>query len=799
MDSPSARMPILGPAAAACLLTGVWACVFIVGEVPTWGAVCLALAGLCVWLPRLRFAGLGALVFGFALASLHVAAVRAAWLPTHLEGKRVTVSGVVQDLPTTEEGRRSFLFRVDAADAPAPLRGRTIRLGWYGVPGQALPEVRAGSRWSFKVKLKRPHSLRNPGTLDSERTAFANRVVATGSIVSGGQHALLGAGDGIQSARDTLGLSIAATDPPAARFIRALAVGDTRAISDDDWVVLKANGLTHLIAISGSHVAMAALLGVGLAWLLWRLCPALGGLLPRKIAGPVAGAMVAIGYTCLAGGEVPTVRTLLMMWCVAGALCLRRRAGVAQALSAAVIVILVWDPLNVLRPGFWLSFAGVAWLAWCLQGVKQGAVKGMLSAQLVATIGLLPLCIVCFGQTSWVAPLANVIAVPLWGLVVVPMSIAGVVLAPVWPAAAQGLWTAAAYIFDAAWPLFERMALWPSAQFSVAEATPWALAFALIGALWLMMPRGMPLRLLSLALWMPLMAPAVPRASDKGMQITFIDVGQGLSILVQTRQHALLYDAGPKGMSGFGRDARADAGFDAGEKVVVPALAALGVRKLDLLLLSHGDADHAGGAPAVVKAFQVRDVRAPHDTPVPYSRECARGDAWVWDGVRFEILAPAQGMPYAGNASSCVLKITSPYGSALLTGDVEAEGEQWLLAQDRKSVRADVASMPHHGSKTSSTYPFVRAVGARYVVASSGYRNMFKHPRDRVWQRWSDAGARPVNTPASGAVRFAFSPEGIEMTQERQRRARPWDTMEGDGVNGGSGLSYGKRGSPIPQ
>lgn len=798
MEAHSARMPILGPLATAGLLAGALIGLFIVGPMPTALAVCIALFGALLWLMPTRAFWLGACFFGFGYAALHVASVQTSWLPSALEGKPLPVQGRVLDLPVQEDGRRSFMFLV-AEDAQTPaLRGKVIRLGWYGKPGESLPEVQAGSRWSFTVKLKRPHGLRNPGSLDAERNAFANRVVATGSVVGKRRLEQIAAGEGINAVRDALGLAIADIDHPAAKFIRALAVGDTRAIEEADWRILRANGLTHLIAISGSHVSMAAFLGVALGGLLWRLCPALGLLLPRKVAAPLCGAGVAIGYTMLAGGEVPTVRTLLMMWCVVGALLLRRRLGLVTALSAAVIALVVVDPLNLLRPGFWLSFMGVAWLAWCLQGVKQNFVKEMLSAQGIATLGLLPLCVLFFGQTSWVAPLANIIAVPLWGLVIVPLSIAGVALNVFAPALAHAAWWMAAALFDMAWPVFVHMAQWPGAQINIAEATPWAVALASIGALWLLMPRGVPLRLLSFGLWMPLIAPAIPRAEPDGFIVTFIDVGQGLSVLVQTRTHTMLYDAGPKGQVAFGRDEKSTAGFDAGEKVVVPALHALGVKSLDLMMLSHGDADHAGGAAAVDAALHPKDIQAPHGTPVPHSAECQRGDRWTWDQVHFEVLAPVPNMAYAGNASSCVLKISSRYGSVLLTGDVEAEGEAGMIAHDRAALRADVVSMPHHGSNTSSTYPFVRAVAARYVVASSGYRNLFKHPRERVWTRWIDAGTQPVNTPASGAVGFAFTREGIEMRDERSRRRRVWDPMEGDGVNGGSGLSYGQRGSPIP-
>src|SRR5690606_10037647 len=318
------------------------------------------------------------------------------------------------------------------------------------------------------------------------------------------------------------------------------------------------------------------------------------------ISRPQAAALVAfvaaLGYAAVAGFELPTVRTVLMIAVVALARLARNDASVSDALALAAIAVLLFDPLSVLSAGFWLSFAGVAWLLWCLpQSRKVPVVRGFLLAQLVATVGLLPLTVILFGQASLAGPLANLVAIPWWSLVVVPLSLAGTALDAVVAGWGAPWWRAAAWCFDLSWPLFARLAGSPFALVWLPEARWFARPLALLGAFWLLLPRGVPGKPLAALLLLPLLWPdrELPRHGEAEAMV--LDVGQGLSVLVRTANHALLYDMGPK----------VPHGFDAGERVVVPSLQALGVRRLDVAVVSHGDADHAGGWDAVRRRFQI--------------------------------------------------------------------------------------------------------------------------------------------------------------------------------------------------
>jgi competence protein ComEC len=252
-----------------------------------------------------------------------------------------------------------------------------------------------------------------------------------------------------------------------------------------------------------------------------------------------------------------------------------------------------------------------------------------------------------------------------------------------------------------------------------------------------------------------------------------LDVGQGLAVLVETRGHRLLFDAGPTFSSGF----------DTGADIVLPALAAGGRRGLDMLLVSHADNDHAGGAPAIAAAFPDAVVLAGPDVAGAdlvdmRSDVCALGQSWQWDGVRFAVLHPAPAFPARGNDSSCVLKVETEGGALLLTGDIEQRGEAALAGA---ALAADVVVVPHHGSATSSSPALVAATGARYAVVSAGWANRWGFPRADVRARWSAAGAAVVVTGDAGAIHVALGRYGVVVHAERDGRHRYWHALPGVG------------------
>ena len=724
------------------------------------------------------------LLFGFGFAGLHAASALHRQIPAALEGKAHDLSGRIVGLPLHELRRTRFEFVVDGdARQPAELRGKRLRIASYDDDPQKRSGLIAGSRWRLQVQLRAPQALRNPGGNDGEKQAMAARIAATGYVLESALARRLAPASGIDAWRETTSARIAAMPSPSSRFIRALALGDTRSLGDEDWSRLRAAGLTHLIAISGFHVGLVAGFFALLAATVWWLVPGLCRGVPRPFAAGFGAVAGAFGYAAMTGFALPTLRTAVMIAALVAARCLRRRQRLADTLALGCIVLLLLDPLAVLGAGFWLSFAGVAWLLWCLpadQGPRRWAmVHGFVAAQAVATLGLLPLTVMLFGQASFAGPLANVAAVPWWSLVVIPLALLGVLADALHAGFGVWLWQAAASAFDLLWPVLTRIADSPLAMAWLPEARWFALPLALLSAFWLLLPRGVPGKPLALLLWLPLLCPPRDLPQQGEAELMVIDVGQGLSVLVRTAHHSLLYDMGPAMQDGF----------DAGERAVVPALHALGVRELDAAMLSHGDNDHAGGWPAVAKSFPVAALLAPAGSPVPGIAQCVAGQSWEWDGVRFRILHPTPWFPYLGNEASCVLRIETAHGSALLTGDIGGIVESKLLHGDPDSVRNDVVIVPHHGSAGSSSEAFVAATRARLAVVSSGAGNRFGHPKPRIVKRWCEAGAEVVDTARAGAVRVWLGRNaGLQVDERRIGKPRLWDAARRR--HGTAGLCY---------
>lgn len=750
---------------AGVLLVQAWP------HLPTrWVGVPIALvAATLAWrCPRWRWAP--CLLLGTAWALWRGALAMDARLPRTLEGRDITVVGSLVGLPLARTDASRFTLQVDRASLdgqPLALHGR-ITVSWY----EGAPPLQACTRWRLLLRLKRPRGLLGPGSADSERSALERGIVATGYVRDDDSNRQLsGPRWCVDGARAAIADDIMARvhDPHDATLLRAFAVGDTRGLSQDDWAVARANGVSHLIAISGFHVGVAAVFGVWLAWLVYAVWPRLGLWLPRPPAQAGAALLAAAVYSALAGFGLPTVRTLLMIAVVALARCSRRAGGGAQSLALALIAILLVDPLAVLAAGFWLSFVGVAFLILFLQSRGRGwraFVKELTAGQLLMTVALLPLTLWFFGQASLVGALSNLIAVPLVSFVIVPCVLFGMLLLAVCPPLATPVLWLAAHIVHVQWWLLERMASWPGAQWYLPLVRPYALWLAVAGALWLFLPRGVPLRWLGCLLFLPLLLPPRSVPAEGTFQLWVLDVGQGLSVLLRTQDHVLLYDAG----------ARYPSGFDLGDAVVLPSLHALGVRRLDMLMISHGDNDHAGGATAVAEAFPraLRLAGEPARMHVPMA-QCVAGQSWQWDGVRFRVLSPGLGGGDHDNDSSCVLLVEGRGGRVLLTGDISSKMEP-AVAAALGAGPPPVLLVPHHGSKTSSGAAFIAALKPPLALVSAGWRNRFRHPRPEVVARYDDAGVPLFNTAEQGALEVDFPADGPPRRKPgwRLRQTRYW-------------------------
>lgn len=769
--SPRA-LPLLGAAGALAAVAGVLAVHALPQLPPRWLDLVLgAIAVPLLWLPRARLLGL--CLLGFAWCALRADLALDARLPRAEEGHDFVVVGQVEGLPLRREDATRFALRVEQAERDGrrvPLAG-LLRLSWYDeVPAQ----LRACSRWRLRLRLKRPRGLVNPGGYDSERQALERGVVAVGYVRDDAVNAALGQRAWcVDALRERLAGDIAARVPDAhdAALLQAFAIGDTRGLDNEDWRVARINGIPHLIAISGFHVGVAGLFGAALAWLAWLLHPPLG----LRVALPQVQALAtlasATAYGVLAGGSLPTLRTLLMIGVFALTRVLRRNASGAHTLALAMLAILVADPLATLAPGFWLSFVGVAFLMLCIvRGPRSllGFLHELSSGQIVMTVALLPLGIWFFGEASLVGALSNLIAVPLVSFVIVPLCLAGTLALLLVPALATPPLLLAAWFSHQQWRLLEWAATWPAAHGYLPAPAPWALLLAMLGAAWLFLPRGVPARALGLLLFLPLLLPVRPTPPPGGFEAVVLDVGQGLAVIVRTQRHTLLYDSG----------ARFASGFDLGEAAVLPSLHALGVRNLDLLIVSHGDNDHAGGAPAVVRAFAPPQVLAGEpDRGEVAAQPCRAGQGWNWDGVEFRMLGPSADEPAAASSNdrSCVLLVTASGGRLLLPGDIGAGAEAGIAPRVGEGPALALV-VPHHGSAGSSSAAFLAAIAPRLGLVSAGWRNRFHHPSPRTLARYAAAGVSLSNTAQDGAITLALAGAGPPRItrRERERQRRYW-------------------------
>lgn len=764
--------PPLGVATAIAVLLGTLVLHTLPVLPPRWLDALLAVPAVAFLLhPRLRLPGCALL--GFAWCALRADVALDARLPRELEGRDFVVVGTLEELPKRQADATRFELRVERAELDGrgvALHGR-LRLSWYDDAPDGLD---ACSRWQLRLRLKRPRGLINRGGFDAERHALEHGIAAVGYVRESESNRRLGERDWcVGRIRERLAQDIAARvdDAHDAALVRAFAIGDTRGLDQSDWEVARANGVPHLIAISGFHVGVAAGFGALLVRLLWRLWPRLGLRIPFPVAQAPAALAAAVLYGALAGNSLPTLRTLMMIAVVALAHCGRRGSGGAHSLALALLAILAFDPLATLSAGFWLSFVGVAFLLACLARGRGwiGRLRELGAGQLVMSTALLPLTVWFFGEASLVGALSNLIAVPLVSFVIVPLCLLGLLALLVLPVAAAIPLALAAMVAHAQWRLLEHMASWPGAHWYLPEVAPWALALAMLGAAWMFLPRGVPARGLGALLFLPLLLPDRPPPPEGGFAATVIDVGQGLSVLVRTHRHALLYDAG----------ARYRSEFDLGEAAVLPTLRALGVRRLDALVVSHGDNDHAGGAPAVARAHpEARRYAGEPARLEPTAAQCRAGQSWRWDGVEFRVLGPRaeslEAVP-AGNDRSCVLLLETASGRLLLTGDVSRRVEPAIAA----AVGAGpplVLLVPHHGSRSSSSEEFVASLDPCLAVVSAGWRNRFGHPHPAVVQRYADAGVPLEGTAASGALEIEFGPGAAPrlVARERRRQWRYW-------------------------
>jgi len=721
------------------------------------------------------------------LRAIHFASTS---LDPQLEGRDITITGVVVAMPQRNETGLRFRFDVESATlagAPARIPPR-LYLGWYGgaVPDadgiielqQQAADFHAGERWQMTVRLKAPHGNSNPHGFDYELWLWEQGLQATGYVRAGPRDTpprrvaatwLHPVERARQDVRDAVFEQV--TDRKSAGLLAALVVGDQNAIDRADWDVFRATGVAHLMSISGLHITMFAWAAALVVGALWRRSARLCLACPAQHAALVGGIALATAYSLFSGWGVPAQRTVWMLATVGLLRLSGRRWPWPQVWLLACAVVVTIDPWALLQAGFWLSFVAVGVLfasdassAGEPPASRWHRLLALFREQWVITLALTPLTLLLFGQVSVVGLLANALAIPWVTLVVTPMAMSGVVAPVLWDAAAWALQALGLYL---GW-----LAALPFATISTPTPPVWAGAAGVMGGVLLAMRLPWHVRVLGLPLLLPVVFWQVARPAPGQFELLAADIGQGNGVIVRTAGHTLVYDAGP----------RHGAESDAGHRVLVPLLRALD-EKVDTLVLSHRDSDHSGGAAAVLtmqpQAALLSSIEEGHELQaLRKSARCAAGQGWEWDGVSFDILHPgaaAYGDTRKPNALSCVLRISNGTRSALLAGDIEQAQEAALAASGGtgRTLRADVLLVPHHGSKTSSSEVFLAAVQPSHAIVQAGYRNRFGHPAAPVIARYRRMDVNVVESPRCGAALWR-SAEPARVACQRDQAPRYW-------------------------
>lgn len=733
----------------------------------------LVASGVLLVCVRTRHAG--CLLLGAALFMHAGQSVISQQLDSRFAGDSLLTQVRVVDFPRASGA--SIVMRVTPiADKRLPPLSKVT---WFEPPAlPALPTI--GDTWELELRLRRPRGSSNPGLFDYEAWLFRESIHATGYVVNGKRNRLLKTGSDSYVERRRRNFVERATtvtgDAEAGAVIAAVGVGTRHRITRDQWDRYAKSGVSHLMAISGLHVGLAA----GTAFLLIMTSLAIArAAVNHYLVAIAAGVLAAIAYTTLSGLGIPARRATLML--LVGALMLIRRRHVdpLTAMAVAGILIVVAEPVAIMAPGFGLSFAAVALLVW-LSRRRQGLAPSVSPAsrvgrfirqtvvmQVILLTGLMPLTILYFQRIAFLAVPANLLAVPLFSFVTVPATLLALALGDaVLPVGDFALRIASHSII---WleTLISLMLQWPGADITVTSVG--GLTWFAVGmpAVWAVLPKGWPGRHCVL-LAIPFLILHKPSPPPVGcIDAHILDVGQGLSIVLQTTATAVIYDTGVV-FRGGGSIA---------EAVVLPFLRSRGIGNVDRLIVSHADIDHSGGVPAILAQTPVRQtlLGEPLRYAVGKAEFCRAGQNWQADGVDFRFLYPPPASRQSGNNASCVLRIAVGEHSLLLTGDIEAAAEHELLRQ-QLAAPVDVVVVPHHGSATSSTASLVEQLSPRLAIISAGHMNRWGLPRQSVVERWQQSGAQVLNTANDGAVSFTLCERGgvRQLRADRDRRHRFW-------------------------
>ncbi|MDB3945786.1 DNA internalization-related competence protein ComEC/Rec2 [Gammaproteobacteria bacterium] len=727
-----------------------------------------------------------ALILGWVWANIASAMIIESRPNSVYLNKPVEITGRVLGMPGRDAlaARFDFLVQSWAVNGYFEKPNITIRLRWYG----NAPKIEAGDQWRLWVKLRKPRGYRNRHGFDYEQYLFQKGVSSTGYVLGNppSTHQRLSTRAEVDRSRSRFSDFLTAHEPPllAKGVLAALAVGDRSGISRQRWEILRQSGLGHLVAISGLHVGLAATFGFIVIGRLWRLVGTLTGKIPARHAGLWGALLCALAYSVLSGFPVSTVRAFIMISLAAVLLFAMRRPRPENLLATAMLAVGITQPLSVFSPGFWLSFAAV-WLIfrfvvdlhftpsyWDKPGRCEAKTwfhsllfyaQTLMRLQIVLLIGLAPLLFIWFGEISLVSPIVNFFAVPVFELIVVPLTLTGLIFyfSGFSPATTPFFWISD-WIISKVLFLSEWFSEIPGAILSL-DPIPGAIVATCFAVIVFSKCRvKKTVSVLLLILFGAASFGGTPRPAPGHVRLSLLDVGQGLAAVVYTANHVLLFDTGPR----YGD-------FSLGEAVVLPELRGQNISFIDVVVVSHNSNDHAGGLAAIQRAFPIG--RLNHSDPERASNgDCELQDPWIWDDVRFQFLKSRPDISRNINNRSCVLQVVGPYGSLLLTGDIERQAEQTLVSRYGDDLKVDILQVPHHGSKTSSGPTFLAATQPLIALFSRGSANRFGHPAPEIKRRYEQLGIRIFDTAERGQLNLETTEQGWSIKTFADTQIRFW-------------------------
>ena len=729
-------------------------------------------------------------IIGFLWALLRAHWVLDVSLPAHLQGQDVFVTGVIASIPVEDELKHRFEFDIETAELkPQSFRSSEIstlgkvQLSWYKTRSEATTKnsihLKAGQRWQFWLRLKQPHGFMNPGGFDYEKWLYQKHIRATGYVRINAEKEQFAkklnddvSGYFLLSLRQSLyeQLLNITSQHKYRGILVALAMGERSGITQQQWQVFRATGTSHLVAISGLHIGLLA----GFVFLITRrVWPYLGSAalyLAAPRAAAIAALLVASAYAALSGFAIPAQRALIMLFIIMFAIFQRHKVRSSEILSFALLCVLLLDPISVLSPGFWLSFTAVLIISIAAFGRlstgKSILVWGQLQWRI--SLALIPLLVFLFQQASIISPLTNLVAIPTVSVLVVPLVLLASTFTSLLPDVSVIVFNGADTLLTVLWHLLSYSAEIPGSQWFAVKPDVLTLCLASIGFVLLLAPKGWPAKYWGLFLIIPLLYPDTNSPEHGEVDFTLLDVGQGLSAVIQTKHNTLVFDTGPK----------FSPAFNTGAAVVIPFLRQKGINKIDMLILSHKDNDHRGGFTSIRDEFPIEQFLSSYGEQG--SKACFAGQHWQWDGVQFEILNPDPSVSYKKrNNASCVLRVSADSSSLLISADIEKKTENDLVQHYPEQLKATYLVVPHHGSQTSSSQRFLEAIKPVYALIPVGYRNRYRMPHDRVLQRYQGMSIPILKTSEAGAISVKLGQKSSEYmpVAYRQSASKYWNSQ----------------------